>query len=296
MRTASVGLAVVPFSKLLVACGASDDDATPDAASADDTGASPLDAAGPEDTSTGRDAGSDAGPTAAWATGGTAAMIARDRYPNPFAGSGGSSCVVTCGATLGPCHTTSPERRDVSDGWDGLPVRLALRVVDERCDPVPDAIVEIWHTSPRGIYSGQIAAICNTDAEDRAAGYFRGYLRTDADGRVDFDTCFPGWYPGRAIHVHYRVMTGAYDPADSAPAEVISQLFFDDALVSELFGSEPVYREFGQPDTTNGTDGVLGRADPTPYVCDIARLPDGAMQASKTIVLRSVGAACTIGR
>lgn len=249
----------------------------------------------PDGGTSGTDGASDDSSTWMWATGGTAAMVDSASYPNPFAGSSPTTCEVTCGATIGPCHTTSPERADVSDGWDGLPVRLALRVLDETCTPVEDAIVEIWHTNYRGIYSGEISTMCNTDAADRAAGYFRGYLRTDADGRVDFDTVFPGWYSGRAVHIHFRVMMGTYDGSDSATASVVSQLFFSDALVDEIFTAQPLYEAFGTPDTLLGTDNVVGgEADPSPYVCDVARASDGAMLASKTIILRTSSASCTI--
>lgn len=256
-----------------------------DGGAADDDGGT-----GAEDGGVGDD-----GSTLMWATGGTAAMTDSASYPNPFAGSNPTVCAVTCGATIGPCHTTSPERADISDGWDGLPVRLALRVLDESCTPVEDAIVEVWHTNYLGIYSGEIASMCNTEASDRAAEYFRGYLRTDADGRVDFDTVFPGWYSGRAVHIHFRVLMGSYDAADNATASVISQLFFSDTLVGQIFASEPLYSDAGAPDTLLGDDNVIGgESDPSPYVCDVARASDGAMLASKTIILRTSSASCTI--
>lgn len=222
---------------------------------------------------------------ASWATGGTAAMTGRATYPNPFAGAS-SSCRLTCAATIGPCHTASPERADISDGWDGLPLRLALRVVDEDCRPVRGAIAEVWHTNHRGGYSGDIVQMCTMDEADKAKQFFRGYLRTDDDGRVNFDTTFPGWYRGRAVHIHFRIIRGAYDAADRAEAAVISQLFFPEDVTKQIFANQPLYEDFGQPDTTLGTDNVVGgELDPSPYICDVASLPDGAMLASKTIIL-----------
>lgn len=235
------------------------------------------------------DAATDAVVEARWATGGTAAMTGAAAYPDPFEGrADGETCSITCEMTLGPCHVESPERRDISDGWDGLPVRLALRVVDEACEPVAGAAVEVWHTNHHGSYSGAAAAMCNLGEEDRAAGYFRGYQITDANGRVDFDTCYPGWYPGRAVHVHFRVQTDGYDPDDRAPAAGTSQLYFPDDINGSVFGAEPLYRDAGAPDRTNVSDGIARRAeDLAPYTCDIARLDDGAMLASAQIVLQS---------
>jgi protocatechuate 3,4-dioxygenase beta subunit len=187
----------------------------------------------------------------------------------------------------------------VSDGLDGLPVRLALRVVDESCEPVQGAVVEIWHTNVDGVYSGRSATICNKEEADRAARYFRGYLRTDARGRVDFDTCLPGWYPGRMVHIHVRVMTGEYNAASNAAASVVTQIIFPEAVVAEIFAGEPLYKEFGQPDRTLATDSVMrSAADPERYTVEVSRLSDGAMLASKTLVIRGAagGALCTVGR
>lgn len=227
-----------------------------------------------------------------WATGGTAAMTDRETYPNPFE-TPPDSCLSFCASTLGPCLATSPERVDISEGWDGIPVRLALQVVTESCDPIVGSVVEVWHTNQLGVYSGDTGAICNEEEEDRMQSYFRGHLITDDEGRVDFDTVFPGWYPGRAIHIHFRILPGDYDPDPAAATSLISQLFFPDDLVESVFGVEPVYVDMGQPDTTNLTDGVVrGESNLDAYTCDISRLTDGAMMASKRIV---VGEACRIG-
>ncbi len=227
-----------------------------------------------------------------WATGGTAAMVALANYPDPFASESGSTCQLTCAATIGPCHTTSPEQVDVSDGWEGLPVRLALRVVNEECEPVEGVIVEIWHTNHEGIYSGNITDMCNDVTEYKSLLFFRGYQRTDAEGKVYFNTCYPGWYRGRVVHIHFRIMTGDYDSSDGASAEVISQLFFTDELNSEIFTEHERYKEYGLPDTQLATDNVVGgEDDPGPYVLDVEKMEDGAMLASKTIILQSSSAA-----
>lgn len=188
-------------------------------------------------------------------------------------------------ATIGPCHAESPERRDVSDGWDGLPLRLALRLVDAQCRPVEGAVVEIWHTNYTGGYSGRIAAMCNNDEDDLDKRFFRGCQRADAAGRVDFDTCYPGWYRGRAVHIHLRVTTGADDRAVSS---ITTQLLFSDDANRAIFATHPLYRGFGGPDTTLAGDGVVGaEADFAPWLFDIRRMDDGVAFASKTLVIRS---------
>ncbi|WP_395642720.1 hypothetical protein [Rudaea sp.] len=230
-------------------------------------------------------------PTAAkaprWASGGTAKIGGAKRFPDPF-GAFDHACTLTCAATIGPCHALSPERLDVSDGWNGLPLRLALRLVDVDCRPVPDAIVEIWHTNYTGGYSGRIAPMCNNKRADLDQRFFRGYQRSNAQGRVDFDTCYPGWYRGRAVHIHLRVMTGEYQGDDGAPSSVTTQLLFADAMNRDVFTSHPLYRPYGEPDTMLDQDGVIGaETDKSPYLFDTRRMDDGVLFASKTLVLRT---------
>ena len=221
------------------------------------------------------------------ARGGTQAIGAARRFADPFIGDPATACRLTCGMTIGPCHTLSPQRFDISDGWQGLPLRLALRVLDSDCKPVPDAIVEIWHTNHTGGYSGRIAAMCNNDADDIPRNFFRGYQRTNAEGRVDFATCYPGWYRGRAVHIHLRIMTGAYEADDRTAASVTTQLLFPDALNDAIFSEHPDYRRFGKPDTRLDSDGVVGaESDKTPYLFEFERLDDGVLFAHKTLVIR----------
>ncbi len=245
------------------------------------------------DASTGPDTG-DCAAADAWATGGTAAMTAKACYPDPFAG-GVQSCLLICETTEGPCTADTQDREDVSEGYAGLPVRLALLIVDATtCMPVPNVRVEIWHTQRTGVYSGNTPnpqTCSGGDADAPNHFYFRGSQTAGDDGRVDFDTCYPGWYSGRAIHIHFRVYIGDQ-------ATTTSQLFFDDALNAEIFADHPDYSEFGQPNTTNDVDNVIGGEDDlTPYLLDIARMPDGAMLASKIIGVRTDlnADSCTLG-
>lgn len=267
---------------LLVGCG---DDTS---ATTDTDGGSTGDGGSTSDAATtggSTGAGAECGDAAtAWASGGTASMTAKDCYPNPFA-AGVSSCLLLCETTEGPCTADTLERQDVSEGFTGLPVRLSLLLVDaDTCAPVEGARVEIWHTQRTGVYSGMTPSgmMCYGDDPDAVNYlYFRGSQTAGADGRVDFDTCFPGWYEGRAVHIHFRVYRGS-------DTYTTSQLFFDDALVSEVFAGHPEYSEFGQPDTTSATDNVIGgEDDKTPYTLEVARMPDGVMLASKVIAIRS---------
>jgi protocatechuate 3,4-dioxygenase beta subunit len=298
LRQLGTSLAVAPLAPLL-ACtndGSASSASTESGTTESGTTESGTTESSSTDTDTGSDTttGDECAAASEWASGGTVAMTAKHCYPDPFA-DGVITCALLCQTTAGPCTSDTIERQDVSEGWAGLPVRLALKFVDaDNCEPVEGAVIEIWHTQRAGVYSGvtPAGAFCYGDDPDAETYlYFRGTQTTDAEGRVDFDTCYPGWYPGRAIHIHFRVWLGGQ-------AYLISQLFFSEQLSEEVFANHPDYAEFGQPDTLNSTDGVIGSEDDiTPYLLDVERMPDGAMLAWKLVAIRSSldDAQCTAG-
>jgi len=218
-----------------------------------------------------------------WASGGTAAMVDKATYPEPFTG-GLDTCAIVASTTQGPCTTaTDLDREDVSEGWPGLPVRLALRVVDTACQPITGATVKIWHTNVEGSYSGQTPSngFCLLDQSYASADFFRGVRTTDADGVVYFDTCFPGWYRGRAIHIHFQVK-------DGNQSYRVSQLFFPEDITSDIFSLHSDYSPYGQPDTVFSSDGVFAAIPATQrdrHIVDVAQMTDGAMLASKTVAV-----------
>ncbi len=238
------------------------------------------------------------GSATGWATGDGSFLTGKD-YGNPFATGPGTTCAVWKDATSGPCHSNTYHRQDATEGVSGLPTRLELLVVDTSCNPVPDAIVEIWHASPDGIYSaaptvetsdiGYDAAhaadlndgFCTAnDAKAQVAGWFRAYQQAGSDGRVTFDTLFPGWYKGRTIHIHFRVTVGTTQYKTS-------QLFFDDTLNDEILADHATYSAHGAKDTTNVADSVMSQAGLTlsDVVMDHAQQSDGALLAWKVITI-----------
>jgi len=234
---------------------------------------------GDDGTSAGTDAaaGGEVGSATSWASGGTKSLAAS--YPDPFT-TPSTACVLAPTATQGPCTEAADQvRKDISEGYPGLPTRLALKVVDASCAPIAGATAKIWHTQLTGSYSGDTPnpGMCVKDQADSARHYFRGVQTTDASGRVDFDTCFPGWYSGRTIHIHFTVRRGN-------TAYVTSQLYWPDDLCDEIIGGEPVYSDRGQRDTKNSDDGIYSGPD---YEFQWAKMSDGAMLASKKLVLRT---------
>jgi protocatechuate 3,4-dioxygenase beta subunit len=107
----------------------------------------------------------------------------------------------------------------------------------------------------------------------------RNGIRTaDANGRVDFDTCYPGWYRGRTIHIHFTVRVGGTE-------YLTSQLFFDDALNNEILTTHPVYKSKGAKDTANAADNVITQSAITDYYFQTEQQSDGALLAWKALVV-----------
>jgi protocatechuate 3,4-dioxygenase beta subunit len=82
--------------------------------------------------------------------------------------------------------------------------------------------------------------------------FLRGYQHTNANGGATITTIHPGWYSGRAVHVHFKIRT---DPAASSGFEFTSQLFFEDAFNEQVFG-QGAYAAHGTPDVRNGSDSI----------------------------------------
>lgn len=273
--------AAIAAERVLVACSR----VSQHGVGASDAGG--ADAAASSCTTADIDAGAiDAG---AWASGGTAAMTDKASYPNPFASGCNTptTCAVTCELTQGPCYSDqSVDIQDISYGYGGLPVRMYFQLLDESCKPVSGAVVDVWHVSPVGKYSGDdsvnedIAFCTDNDTAFTSHLYFRGKQTTDANGVVFFDTCYPGWYSSRTVHVHLTITVGGN-------AYVTTQLCFDDALDDSIIASQPLYDTRGKRDTTNTTDTVFSVNDYTDYEFAVQRMTDGAMLAWKTIILRS---------
>ncbi|HET9542285.1 MAG TPA: hypothetical protein VFP02_04350, partial [Acidimicrobiales bacterium] len=115
------------------------------------------------------------------------------------------TCALTPEQTAGPFPLEEQfERRDITEGYPGHRLHLGLRVVDADCAPVAGAAVEVWHTDATGDYS---AFTDNGGGRDEAEGttFLRGTQTAGDDGIVAFTTIYPGWYRGRAVHIHVRV-------------------------------------------------------------------------------------------
>ena len=173
---------------------------------------------------------------------------------------------------LGPYYLErSPPRRDVTEDRLGVPLVVGLALSTAGGSPLAAADVEIWHCDAAGVYSGYPPAR-RSGLEGRATPEHRadqtsprGRQESAGEGMVEFHTIYPGWYPGRTVHIHLIVKVGE--------RVFTSQLYFPDELTDEVFRTPP-YSERPGRDTTNTTDVIL---------------PTGGEPAVMTIVPASPG-------
>jgi protocatechuate 3,4-dioxygenase beta subunit len=151
------------------------------------------------------------------------------------------SCVLAPEQTEGPYYVDDAAvRKNVADGRPGAPLTLRLVVVDaSTCRPVRGAAVEIWHCDAAGAYSG---------VQGDASMFLRGVQRTDAKGLAIFRTIYPGWYPGRTVHIHTMVHLGG---------NVVhtGQLYFSDAVTDVVYRRSPYSRRPNRS-TRNAADSI----------------------------------------
>jgi protocatechuate 3,4-dioxygenase beta subunit len=185
-----------------------------------------------------------------------------------------AACVLTPEATEGPFYLDLDKvRSDITEGKNGTPLDLKITVVDATgCTPIKDAAIDVWHCDAGGDYSGFSQAGAGgpggqgggqSATDDQT--FLRGTQVTDANGLGEFRTIYPGWYRGRAVHIHMKVHVGG-------SVVHTGQLFFDDDLTDKVYGSAP-YSSRGTPDVRNSADDIYRDAGAASAV--LAMTPSG---------------------
>jgi protocatechuate 3,4-dioxygenase beta subunit len=185
---------------------------------------------------------------------GAAALVGRSIVGPPAAAQDIVACIVTPALTEGPYFVDeklnrSDIRADPSDGSvrPGVPLVLKLnvyRVDGTTCSPLTGATVDVWHCDALGVYSDVESAV--------GRKFLRGYQVTDEKGAVEFTTIYPGWYRGRAVHIHFKVRLYS---GSQKTYEFTSQFFFNEAITDAVYTEAP-YSTKGSADTKNATDGI----------------------------------------
>jgi protocatechuate 3,4-dioxygenase beta subunit len=175
---------------------------------------------------------------------------------------GAKVCVLTPEALEGPFYF-DPKlvRSDITEGKQGAPLVLTLHIVEANdCAPLRAARVDVWHADALGLYSGY-ARQDTGSAEGET--FLRGTQFTGTDGEVRFNTIYPGWYPGRTPHIHFKAFIDNRNV-------ITGQLYFPDHITEQVYATTPPYRERKRErDTFNASDFIFVRQGGADTVVDL---------------------------
>jgi protocatechuate 3,4-dioxygenase beta subunit len=156
-----------------------------------------------------------------------------------------TTCLLTPEVTEGPYWVENRlTRRNITEGKAGLPLVIRFTVLNAKtCKPIKNADVEIWHCDALGNYSA---------ANGATTRFLRGHQRSNAAGKAEFLTIFPGWYRGRTPHIHMKVHVGG-DTVHTG------QIFFNERITAAVYRQAP-YAGHGQSEISHSSDNIYHQA------------------------------------
>jgi protocatechuate 3,4-dioxygenase beta subunit len=163
-------------------------------------------------------------------------------------------------------------RQDIREGRSGTALTVQLTIVDVRsnCAPVTGAAVEIWQCDADGHYSEYAQPGYNGTGQT----FLRGLQVTNVGGQVSFLTVYPGWYQGRATHIHVDVNVGGRLVKST-------QIAFPEDVTRDVYSSG-AYAAKGQNPTTNARDNVFSDGTST-EMATLSGSPANGYTATLTI-------------
>lgn len=176
-----------------------------------------------------------------------------DVSPDPTSDSG--ECVVTPSETAGPFPTKNPSSLTIVDITSdrtgvGLEVKITIQNKNNNCEPLADAMVDIWHCDKDGYYS-EYGGTGLQPTDLTAYHFLRGRQSTDGDGLAAFASIFPGWYSGRAPHIHVHIYDG------SGKSLLVTQIAFPTDICDTVYTTATQYYTKGKQDTSNAGDNIF---------------------------------------
>jgi protocatechuate 3,4-dioxygenase beta subunit len=162
------------------------------------------------------------------------------------------ACELAPSETAGPFPIKSPAqlvRENIIGNRSGIPLEITLAIRDQssNCEPLSGVLVDVWHCDAHGHYS-QYGGMRMQRSDFTNENFLRGRQATDANGQVSFVSIFPGWYPGRAPHIHVEVL-------DANERSIrVTQIAFPEDVCESVYASSS-YR--GSANVSNERDGVF---------------------------------------
>lgn len=170
-------------------------------------------------------------------------------------GTGTGSCTTSPSETAGPFPTKTPSSlvtSDIRSDRTGVPliVKLTINSRSNNCAALAGAIVDIWHCDKDGNYS-EYGGTGMQSANYTSVHFLRGRQTTDASGIVTYTTIFPGWYSGRAPHIHVHIYNA------SGTSLLVTQIAFPTNICDTVYTTATNFYTRGKQDTANASDNVF---------------------------------------
>ncbi len=190
---------------------------------------------------------------------GGAGLVAASRLSPAAAQTPATLLPPTAQTTEGPFYFDAGKvRQDITEGQRGVPMEVRFTVVDRQGRPLAGRRVDLWHCNASGVYSGYAGQVDDHGQRVSMRGrtFLRGSQPVGPDGVATFRTIYPGWYAGRATHLHMKVF-------DGSRTLLTTQCFLPDALSEYLYTQLPAYRRTGVREVLNSNDGIALMAGDT---------------------------------
>ena len=193
------------------------------------------------------------------------------------------SCVVSPSETKGPFPIKTPSQlvlENITSDRIGIALLINLKIENKNndCAPLANVLVDIWHCDKDGNYS-EYGGTQMQQTDYTSVHFLRGRQTTNSSGEVSFISIYPGWYQGRAPHVHVEVLT------NSGSSLLVTQIAFPETISSTVYSSAN-YAAHGQADTKNANDNVFSDSLSQELATLTGNLTDG-YTLSKTITVNA---------
>jgi len=182
-----------------------------------------------------------------------------------------ATCKLQTAQIEGPYFVKGPMRSNIIEDRKGAHFTLGIQVVEQNnCHTLENAVVEVWHCDAQGTYSAYppeinrsisaTIAIVDLEGEDVRAkptndtSYLRGAQLSNVEGKVTFQTIIPGWYAGRAPHIHVKVYL-------QDGRQLTTQLYLPTQFTDDLYTSHPDYKAYGKAPINHQNDFVIHQAN-----------------------------------
>ncbi|SFZ93898.1 Dioxygenase [Flaviramulus basaltis] len=161
-------------------------------------------------------------------------------------------CEITPSETKGPFPIKTPSdlvRENIISDRQGVPLLINLTIQNKDCETLNDVLVDVWHCDKDGNYS-EYGGIQMQTTNYTDVHFLRGRQTTDTNGQASFISIYPGWYNGRAPHIHVEILNS------NKTSLLITQIAFPEDISGSVYSSS-LYASHGQANTSNSNDNVF---------------------------------------